>query len=126
MESLGISTDDVWSLFLLIDADDNGVIDLDEFVSGCMQLHGPAKSLQVTWRIKEERLGRDWVTRAFLGQVFWDQILVYSSYISYAFLKLISFGPTFSKAPGRPSLRVENHDLPWQKSHFHSPIKLDE
>jgi hypothetical protein len=28
MESLGISTDDVWSLFLLLDADENGVIDL--------------------------------------------------------------------------------------------------
>ena len=55
MESLGISTDDVWSLFLLIDADDNGVIDLDEFVSGCMQLHGPAKSLQVTLENQKRR-----------------------------------------------------------------------
>ena len=25
----------------------SGSIDLDEFVSGCMQLHGPAKSLQL-------------------------------------------------------------------------------
>lgn len=58
MESLGISTDDVWGLFLLIDADENGVIDLDEFVSGCMQLHGPAKSLQVTWRMKKGRIGQ--------------------------------------------------------------------
>lgn len=31
---------------MLIDADHNGVVDLDEFVSGCMQLRGPAKSLQ--------------------------------------------------------------------------------
>ena len=62
MESLGISTDDVWSLFLLIDADDNGVIDLDEFVSGCMQLHGPAKSLQVTL---ENQKRRDWAEMAF-------------------------------------------------------------
>lgn len=46
MESLGINVDDVWSLFLLIDSDENGVIDLDEFVNGCMNLHGPAKSLQ--------------------------------------------------------------------------------
>lgn len=38
MESLGISTDDVWSLFLLIDSDSNGVLDLEEFVTGCMQL----------------------------------------------------------------------------------------
>lgn len=31
---------------MLLDADKNGTIDLDEFVAGCMQLHGPAKSLQ--------------------------------------------------------------------------------
>ncbi|CAK9076732.1 unnamed protein product [Durusdinium trenchii] len=37
----------VWSLFLLIDSDSNGVLDLEEFVTGCMQLRGPAKSLQV-------------------------------------------------------------------------------
>ena len=46
MESLGISTDDVWTLFMLIDNDDSGMVDIEEFVSGCMQLRGPAKSLQ--------------------------------------------------------------------------------
>jgi hypothetical protein len=33
-----LAQDDVWTLFLLID---------EEFVSGCMQLRGPAQSLQV-------------------------------------------------------------------------------
>eukprot|EP00913_Durusdinium_trenchii_P001963 g1816.t1 len=47
LQSMGISTDDLWTLFLLIDEDDNGVVDIDEFVSGCMQLRGPAQSLQV-------------------------------------------------------------------------------
>jgi hypothetical protein len=32
---------------MLLDSDKNGRIDLEEFVSGCMQLHGPAKSLQL-------------------------------------------------------------------------------
>lgn len=58
MESLGISTDDVWSLFLLLDADENGVIDLDEFVNGCMNLHGPAKSLQVAKMSYENKVTR--------------------------------------------------------------------
>ncbi|CAK9076731.1 unnamed protein product [Durusdinium trenchii] len=58
MESLGISTDDVWSLFVLIDADDNGIVDLEEFVNGCMQLHGPAKSLQVAKMSYENKLTR--------------------------------------------------------------------
>ena len=30
--------DDVWTLFMLIDVDDNGMVDLEEFVSGCMYL----------------------------------------------------------------------------------------
>eukprot|EP00438_Fugacium_kawagutii_P004256 Skav214000 [mRNA] locus=scaffold1070:54073:62475:- [translate_table: standard] len=50
MESLGISTDDVrtpGTLFTLLDSEHRGFIDLDEFVSGCMQLHGPAKSMQM-------------------------------------------------------------------------------
>ncbi|CAK9012118.1 unnamed protein product [Durusdinium trenchii] len=46
LESMGISTDDVWTLFMLLDSDHTGLLDLDEFVSGCMQLHGPAKSIQ--------------------------------------------------------------------------------
>ena len=31
---------------MLLDSDHTGLLDLDEFVSGCMQLHGPAKSIQ--------------------------------------------------------------------------------
>lgn len=58
MESLGISTDDVWSLFLLIDSDSNGVLDLEEFVTGCMQLRGPAKSLQVAKMSYENKVTR--------------------------------------------------------------------
>lgn len=58
MESLGISTDDVWGLFLLLDADGNGVVDLDEFVNGCMQLRGPAKSLQIAKMSFENKLTR--------------------------------------------------------------------
>ena len=33
-----------------------GRIDLDEFVSGCMQLHGPAKSLQLAKMSFENKL----------------------------------------------------------------------
>lgn len=58
MESLGISTDDVFTLFMLIDANHNGLVDLDEFVSGCMQLRGPAKSLQVAKMSYENKLTR--------------------------------------------------------------------
>lgn len=46
-ESMGIATQDVMTLFQVIDSDGSGSIDLEEFVSGCMRLHGPAKSLDV-------------------------------------------------------------------------------
>lgn len=47
MTSIGISTDDVWTLSMTVDTDGSGEISLDEFVHGCMQLQGPAKGLQV-------------------------------------------------------------------------------
>lgn len=47
MESLGISTEDVWTLFMVIDSDESGEITLDEFVGGCMTLNGPARSLHL-------------------------------------------------------------------------------
>lgn len=61
MESLGISTDDVWTLFMLIDDDDSGFVDLEEFVSGCMQLRGPAKSMQIAKMSYENKLTRQWI-----------------------------------------------------------------
>jgi len=47
MESMDISTKDIWTLFMLLDADESGEISLEEFVSGCMQLEGPAKSIHL-------------------------------------------------------------------------------
>ena len=41
---------------MLLDSDKNGRIDLDDFVSGCMQLHGPAKSLQLAKMSFENKL----------------------------------------------------------------------
>lgn len=63
MESLGISTDDVWTLFLLIDVDASGRVDIEEFVSGCMQLRGPAQSLQVAKMSYENKLTRQRINR---------------------------------------------------------------
>ncbi|CAK9102481.1 Voltage-dependent calcium channel type A subunit alpha-1 [Durusdinium trenchii] len=63
MESLGISTDDVWTLFLLIDKDDDGLVDIEQFVAGCMQLRGPAKSLQVAKMSYENRITREQIKR---------------------------------------------------------------
>eukprot|EP00439_Symbiodinium_sp_Y106_P048687 s2778_g6.t1 len=58
LDSIGISTDDVWTFFMLLDRDENGLIDIEEFVSGCMQLNGPAKSLQLAKMSYENKLTR--------------------------------------------------------------------
>ena len=43
---------------MLLDQDKSGSIDLDEFVSGCLQLHGPAKSMQMAKMSFENKLTR--------------------------------------------------------------------
>ncbi|CAE7507301.1 cac [Symbiodinium natans] len=62
-DSIGISTDDVWTFFMLLDKDENGLIDIEEFVSGCMQLNGPAKSLQLAKMSYENKLTRQALKR---------------------------------------------------------------
>eukprot|EP00435_Cladocopium_sp_Y103_P045451 s1298_g13.t1 len=57
-DTVGISTDDVWTLFMLLDSDMTGLLDIDDFVNGCMQLRGPAKSLQVAKMSYENKLTR--------------------------------------------------------------------
>jgi len=58
LESMEISTKDVWTLFRIIDSDQSGLIDLEEFVQGCMQLHGPAKSIHIAKMSHENKITR--------------------------------------------------------------------
>lgn len=46
-EMLGLDTSHVWELFRSLDADHNGMIALDELVTGCFHLRGAAKVLDV-------------------------------------------------------------------------------
>eukprot|EP00928_Gymnodinium_smaydae_P010136 TRINITY_DN13805_c3_g1_i1.p1 TRINITY_DN13805_c3_g1~~TRINITY_DN13805_c3_g1_i1.p1 ORF type:complete len:581 (+),score=75.77 TRINITY_DN13805_c3_g1_i1:48-1790(+) len=45
--SLDIETDMAWEIFRLLDVDEEGTIDIDEFVTGCLRLRGSAKALDV-------------------------------------------------------------------------------
>jgi len=55
LEALGISSADVWVLFRLLDKDNSGNIDIDEFCDGCMRLKGEAKSFDINCMIFESR-----------------------------------------------------------------------
>lgn len=47
LESLDIGETDAWNLFQLLDEDMSGLIDIEEFVQGCLQLRGPAKAIHI-------------------------------------------------------------------------------
>eukprot|EP00435_Cladocopium_sp_Y103_P022174 s1004_g5.t1 len=55
----------VWlfrTLFTLLDSEEEGLIDLEAFVSGCMQMYGPAKSMQMAKVSYENRLLRQYIS----------------------------------------------------------------
>eukprot|EP00933_Yihiella_yeosuensis_P055403 TRINITY_DN54161_c0_g1_i1.p1 TRINITY_DN54161_c0_g1~~TRINITY_DN54161_c0_g1_i1.p1 ORF type:complete len:235 (+),score=54.23 TRINITY_DN54161_c0_g1_i1:42-707(+) len=64
--SIDIDTQDAWALFKLIDNDGSGCIDLEEFVSGCLQLRGSAKAIHVAKMSYENKSLRQMV-RALAG-----------------------------------------------------------
>lgn len=46
-ETLGIGTEDAWDFFKLLDKDGQGLVDLDNFVEGCIRLRGAAKAFHI-------------------------------------------------------------------------------
>ncbi|CAJ1387829.1 unnamed protein product [Effrenium voratum] len=67
LESMSISTEDIATLFTIMDNDQSGLIDLEEFVQGCMQLHGPAKSLQLARMSFENKITRQAIKAVAAG-----------------------------------------------------------
>eukprot|EP00931_Biecheleriopsis_adriatica_P043865 TRINITY_DN25065_c0_g1_i1.p1 TRINITY_DN25065_c0_g1~~TRINITY_DN25065_c0_g1_i1.p1 ORF type:complete len:620 (-),score=104.79 TRINITY_DN25065_c0_g1_i1:103-1962(-) len=47
LASLDIATNDAWRIFSLLDADQNGLLHVDEFVEGCLHLRGQAKAIHI-------------------------------------------------------------------------------
>lgn len=47
LQTFDIDDTDAWTLFKLLDSDEGGSVDLDEFVEGCIKLKGHAKSIQI-------------------------------------------------------------------------------
>ena len=54
-EAMDLEACDAWALFKLIDTDGTQVIDVDEFVQGCLRLKGSAKSLDFATMLSESR-----------------------------------------------------------------------
>jgi hypothetical protein len=56
-QAIEIDPSEAQSIFSLLDVDDSGTIDLDEFLNGCLSLHGPAKAIHLATLMYETRLG---------------------------------------------------------------------
>jgi len=47
---------DAWTLFMLLDTEGTGDVDVEEFVEGCLKLKGPAKSIDLAVLMHDARL----------------------------------------------------------------------
>lgn len=56
-QSMDIDVDDAWTLFKLLDTDETRAVDPDEFVTGCLRLRGPAKSIHLAQLMLEQQRG---------------------------------------------------------------------
>ncbi|CAJ1404624.1 unnamed protein product [Effrenium voratum] len=63
LQSMDISTEDVWTLFMVIDSNGDGEISVEEFVYACQQLQGPAKGLQMARMSFENTVMREEVKK---------------------------------------------------------------
>eukprot|EP00747_Dinoflagellata_sp_TGD_P133156 gnl/TRDRNA2_/TRDRNA2_175159_c0_seq5.p1 gnl/TRDRNA2_/TRDRNA2_175159_c0~~gnl/TRDRNA2_/TRDRNA2_175159_c0_seq5.p1 ORF type:complete len:692 (+),score=116.01 gnl/TRDRNA2_/TRDRNA2_175159_c0_seq5:88-2163(+) len=55
LQSLDLVPDEAKALFSLMDVDDSGEIEYEEFLSGCLKLRGPARSMDLTTVMHEQR-----------------------------------------------------------------------
>merc|ERR1719335_283920 len=53
--SLDLNPEDAWEFFKLLDADHGGILDIEEFVDGCMRVRGPAKSIDIARMMHQQK-----------------------------------------------------------------------
>lgn len=62
LQSLELEPADAWSLFKLLDVDEDFGIEMDEFVSGCMRLRGFAKKVDLAELIQQTHISTQQMT----------------------------------------------------------------
>ncbi|CAE8589119.1 unnamed protein product [Polarella glacialis] len=66
-KSLDLSLSEAHSLFTLLDIDDEGSIDAEDFVMSCLRIHGPAKAIDLTTLMCEvHMLHHQWLEHAIV------------------------------------------------------------
>merc|ERR1719203_2337657 len=55
-KAINVDPSDACGLFKMLDLDNTGVVNAEEFLSGCLRLRGPAKALDLAMLIREVRM----------------------------------------------------------------------
>jgi len=64
---IGIDPQNAWMLFMLLDEDNSGLIDIDEFVAGCLRLRGECQRLDLHMMLHEFSLKMEGLNTAFMN-----------------------------------------------------------
>eukprot|EP00929_Paragymnodinium_shiwhaense_P100063 TRINITY_DN620_c0_g1_i4.p1 TRINITY_DN620_c0_g1~~TRINITY_DN620_c0_g1_i4.p1 ORF type:complete len:613 (+),score=169.42 TRINITY_DN620_c0_g1_i4:96-1841(+) len=62
-KALNIDVSEARQLYRLLDTENVGVVDYNEFISGCLRLRGPAKSLELVLLMKDSGLMNAWTEK---------------------------------------------------------------
>merc|ERR1719329_1002657 len=74
--SIDVDLSEAEGVFRLLDNDESGEIDLDEFLNGCLGLHGPAKAIHLSTLMYEARnLHRNHSAHAERVELFMQSLL---------------------------------------------------
>eukprot|EP00927_Polykrikos_kofoidii_P029813 TRINITY_DN2570_c0_g1_i1.p1 TRINITY_DN2570_c0_g1~~TRINITY_DN2570_c0_g1_i1.p1 ORF type:complete len:651 (-),score=127.63 TRINITY_DN2570_c0_g1_i1:211-2163(-) len=66
-KAINIDVSEAMSLFRLLDVNELGVLDHEEFMTGCLRLRGPAKSLELSLLMRETDRIHQWSSKKFLN-----------------------------------------------------------
>jgi len=69
---MNVSPAEAEYIFNLVDVDESGEVAFEEFLGGCLRLHGPAKSLDMLINMQEarkERLALQWQLEMFTAKL---------------------------------------------------------
>lgn len=56
LQALGIDTNDAWTMVKLLDSDNSGTVEKQEFVDGCMSLRGEAKAIHLAMLSYDQKI----------------------------------------------------------------------
>jgi len=99
LSALSLTTDEAWSLFKLLDVHGTSLIDLDEFVSGCLRLRGNARSVDMHMLLYESRWAMNKLSK-IMCQL--DEVRNQNSRLLVGKVQRLSNG---SLSPGSPRIK---------------------